>query len=81
MPNDNITTLQPRTHAIRRALERYAALHPAQASPANAKADMAGFITDMLVDLYHLADEENISLIAIVQAAHAQAIKEGASVE
>jgi hypothetical protein len=81
MPNDNVTPLRPRTHAVRRALERYGSLHAARANPAAVQADLSGFISDMLVDLYHLADEENLSFITIVQGAHAQAIEEGASIE
>lgn len=76
----NVTTLKPRTHAIRRALETYAKLHPSNASPEKVQADLQGFIVDMLVDLYHLADDEGFALNGLSIKAARQAKKEGASV-
>lgn len=58
----NLTTLTPRTYALRKALERYAELHPSQANHIQLQEDMGGFITDMLADLYLLCDEEGFAL-------------------
>lgn len=73
----NVTTLQPRTHAVRRALERYASLHPAAATPSQVDDDLKGFITDMLVDLYNLAHTEGLDLHILIENARKQATKEG----
>lgn len=78
MPNDNITTLQPRTYAVRRALEHYGRLHPSNADVKAVHADLEGFITDLIKDLYHLADEEKLQLHFIMENARKQATEEGA---
>lgn len=74
----NVTTFQPRTYAVRRALEHYGRLHASQADIKAVQADIKGFITDLLVDLYHLADEEKLQLHFIMEDARKQATDEGA---
>lgn len=75
---DNITPLTPRTYAIKKALERYAMLHPAQASANKVRYDIQGFVTDMLVDLHLMAEEGGFgwAMHAMVEKASQQAIKE-----
>lgn len=76
MPNDNVTTLYARTHAIRRAMETYAKLHPAQADPQALEADFLGFLTDMLTDAYVLAAEKGFDVGVIEQQVRTEVAKE-----
>jgi len=56
----NVTTLNPRTHAVRKALERYAELHPSQSNHKEVQEDLGGFIIDILTDLVALCDENDL---------------------
>lgn len=78
MSNDNVTPFQPRTYAVKKALERYAQMHPAQVSANKLHHDIGGFVTDMLVDLYHLADEGHFRMHELIEKARKQAEREGA---
>lgn len=71
-----VTKFTPRTHAVKKALERYAMLHPAQASANKLDLDIEGFITDMLTDLYLLADEGKFDLPTLMEKARRKATHE-----